>query len=39
VEFVVGYSDMTVFLHDEIVAHRGGEIEAIWRIAARGMVK
>jgi D-serine deaminase-like pyridoxal phosphate-dependent protein len=39
VEFVVGYSDMTVFLHDEIVAHRGGEIEAVWRIAARGMVK
>jgi D-serine deaminase-like pyridoxal phosphate-dependent protein len=39
VEFIVGYSDMTVFLHDEIVAHRGDEIEAIWSIAARGMLK
>jgi D-serine deaminase-like pyridoxal phosphate-dependent protein len=36
VEFIVGYSDMTVFLHEEIVAHRGGEVEAVWRVAARG---
>ncbi len=39
VEFVVGYGDMTVFLHDEIVGHRGGEIEAIWPILARGKLK
>jgi D-serine deaminase-like pyridoxal phosphate-dependent protein len=36
VEFVVGYGDMTVFLHDEIVGHRGGAIEATWPILARG---
>jgi len=39
VEFIVGYSDMTVHLHEEIVAHRGGRIEAIWRVAARGKLK
>lgn len=36
VEFIVGYGDMTVFLHDEIVAHRAGKIEAVWPVAARG---
>jgi D-serine deaminase-like pyridoxal phosphate-dependent protein len=36
VAFVVGYGDMTVFLHDTIVAHRKGTIEALWPIAARG---
>jgi D-serine deaminase-like pyridoxal phosphate-dependent protein len=39
VELIVGYSDMTVFLHEEIVAHRRGEIEAVWRVAARGKLK
>jgi 3-hydroxy-D-aspartate aldolase len=36
VEFIVGYGDMTVFLHDEIVGHRGGVVEAIWPVLARG---
>jgi D-serine deaminase-like pyridoxal phosphate-dependent protein len=39
VEFVVGYSDTTVHLHDEIVGVRGGNVEAVWRIAARGRSK
>jgi D-serine deaminase-like pyridoxal phosphate-dependent protein len=39
VEFLVGYGDMTVFLHDEIVGHRGGEIEAVWPVLARGKLK
>jgi D-serine deaminase-like pyridoxal phosphate-dependent protein len=39
VEFIVGYSDMTVFLHEEIIGHRKGEIEAIWRVSARGKLK
>ena len=39
VEFIVGYSDMTVFMHEEIVAHRRGEIEAVWCVAARGKLK
>jgi D-serine deaminase-like pyridoxal phosphate-dependent protein len=38
-EFVVGYSDTTVHLHEEIVAVRGGRIEAIWRVAGRGKIK
>jgi D-serine deaminase-like pyridoxal phosphate-dependent protein len=36
VEFVVGYSDTTVHLHDEIVGVRAGNVEAVWRVAARG---
>ena len=39
VEFIVGYGDMTVFLHDEIVGHRGGAVEAIWPVLARGKLK
>ena len=39
VEFVVGYGDTTVHLHEEIVATRGGRIEAVWRVAARGRIK
>lgn len=35
-ELVVGYSDTTVHLHDEIVGVRAGAVEAVWRIAARG---
>lgn len=38
-EFVVGYSDTTVHLHEEIVATRAGRIEAIWRVAGRGRIK
>jgi len=39
VEFVVGYSDTTVHLHEEIVGIRRGRVEAIWPIAARGRLK
>ncbi len=39
VEFIAGYSDTTVHLHEEIVGTRRGRIEAIWRIAARGKIK
>jgi D-serine deaminase-like pyridoxal phosphate-dependent protein len=38
-ELIVGYSDTTVHLHEEIVAVRNGRIEAIWRVAARGRIK
>lgn len=37
--FVVGYGDTTVHLHEEIVAMRGGLIEAVWPVAARGRIK
>jgi D-serine deaminase-like pyridoxal phosphate-dependent protein len=36
VEFVAGYSDATVFLHDYIYATRRGQVEAIWPILGRG---
>jgi D-serine deaminase-like pyridoxal phosphate-dependent protein len=38
-ELIVGYSDTTVHLHEEIVGLRGGRVEAIWRVAARGRIK
>ncbi len=31
-----GYEDLTVFLHDELVGVRGGRVEAVWGIQARG---
>jgi D-serine deaminase-like pyridoxal phosphate-dependent protein len=39
VPLVVGYSDTTVHLHEEIAAMRKGRIEAVWRVAARGKLK
>lgn len=39
VEFIVGYSDTTVHLHEEIVGTRQGRIEAVWRVVARGKIK
>jgi len=39
VEIVVGYSDTTVHLHDELIGIRNGRVEAVWPIAARGRSK
>jgi D-serine deaminase-like pyridoxal phosphate-dependent protein len=39
IELIVGYSDTTVHLHEEIVGVRGGRIELVWRVAARGKIK
>ena len=36
VEFVVGYSDSTNFLHDRFLALRDGVVEAVWELEARG---
>jgi D-serine deaminase-like pyridoxal phosphate-dependent protein len=38
-EFVVGYSDTTVHLHDEMFAVRDGYVEAAWPIVARGKAR
>ncbi len=35
---VPGHCDPTVNLHDWIVAHRGGRVELVWPIEARGAV-
>jgi len=34
---VPGHCDPTLNLHDEIVAHRAGRVEAVWAIEARGL--
>ncbi|MDN3919188.1 DSD1 family PLP-dependent enzyme [Roseateles violae] len=34
---VPGHCDPTLNLHDELIAYRGGIVEAIWPIAARGL--
>jgi D-serine deaminase-like pyridoxal phosphate-dependent protein len=39
VEWVVGYSDTTTMLHDEIVGVRHGRVEAIWPILGRGKLR
>lgn len=39
VEFVLGYTDTTVHLHEEIVALRKGQVEAVWKVAGRGKIK
>jgi len=38
-EFVVGYSDTTVHLHDEMIGTRDGRVEIIWPILGRGKLK
>jgi D-serine deaminase-like pyridoxal phosphate-dependent protein len=35
-EWIVGYSDTTVCLHDELIGTRGDRVEAAWPILARG---
>ncbi len=39
IEFVVGYSDTTVFLHDAMYATRGGMVEAVWDLPGRGKLQ
>ena len=39
VEFVAGYCDSTLFLHDELHGIRDGQVEAVWPILARGKTR
>jgi D-serine deaminase-like pyridoxal phosphate-dependent protein len=39
VEFVVGYTDTTVNLHDELVGVRKGRVEIVWPILGRGKLR
>ena len=39
VEFVVGYSDATVFLHDHLHGIRDGQLEVIWPVLGRGQTQ
>ena len=36
IEFIVGYSDTTVVLHDELTATRNGVVQAVWPLVGRG---
>jgi D-serine deaminase-like pyridoxal phosphate-dependent protein len=39
VEFVVGYSDTTVHLHEELYGIRDGRVEVVWPILGRGKLR
>ncbi|MBV9359187.1 MAG: alanine racemase [Chloroflexi bacterium] len=39
IEFIVGYTDTTTMLHDELYAVRGGKVEVIWPILGRGKLR
>jgi D-serine deaminase-like pyridoxal phosphate-dependent protein len=39
VEFVVGYSDTTVFLHDELYGITDERVEVVWPILGRGKLR
>jgi D-serine deaminase-like pyridoxal phosphate-dependent protein len=39
IAFIPGYTDTTVHLHEEIVALRQGQVEAVWKVAGRGKIK
>jgi D-serine deaminase-like pyridoxal phosphate-dependent protein len=39
VEWIVGYSDTTTFLHEELYATRDGIVEQIWPVLGRGKLR
>ncbi len=39
VEFIVGYSDTTTMLHEELYAIRNGRVEAVWPVLGRGKLR
>jgi D-serine deaminase-like pyridoxal phosphate-dependent protein len=38
-DFIVGYGDMTVFLHDQLYGVRAGIVEVVWDIQGRGKLR
>lgn len=38
-DFILGYGDATVFLHDHIYGTRNGCVEVIWRVEGRGQLR
>lgn len=38
-EWIVGYSDTTVCLHDQIYGLRRGRVESVWPVLARGKIR
>jgi len=39
IDFVVGYGDATVFLHDQIYGVHDGVVDAIWPVLGRGKIR
>ena len=39
IEFIVGYTDTTVHLHEELYAVRDGLVEAVWPVLGRGKLR
>jgi D-serine deaminase-like pyridoxal phosphate-dependent protein len=39
IEFVVGYSDTTTMLHEELYGIRDGRVEVVWPVAGRGKLR
>ena len=39
IEFIVGYTDTTVHLHEELYAVRDGIVESVWPVAGRGKLR
>jgi D-serine deaminase-like pyridoxal phosphate-dependent protein len=39
IEFVVGYTDTTTMLHDEVYGTRDGKVEVVWPILGRGKLQ
>jgi len=39
VEFIVGYSDFTTYVHEEMFAIRNGTVEQVWPILGRGKLR
>lgn len=39
IEFIVGYSDFTTYVHEEMFAIRGGTVEQVWPILGRGKLR
>lgn len=38
-DFLVGYTDMTLFLHDHLYGVRAGLVETIWPVVGRGKIR
>jgi len=39
IQFIVGYTDTTTHLHEELYALRNGEVETVWPVAGRGKLR
>jgi D-serine deaminase-like pyridoxal phosphate-dependent protein len=39
IQFIVGYTDTTVHLHEELYAVRDGIVEAVWPVIGRGKLR